>query len=127
LTHLADGASDHESWPDLSLGSVNPIVIAGFFTTFTCLRILSFPPVINSTITRMNVLILLSLLFFVPFLCFLAYLAASSCMGDGLRARVGGMTFNRSYGRGLRGGSSAGGWEQIEMEDMLGEDTEDED
>jgi hypothetical protein len=108
-------------------GPVKHVVIAGFFTIFTCLRLVSVPPVISPTITSMNVLILLGLLFFVPFLFFLAYLAASSCMGDGLRARVGGMTFNRSYGRGLRGGSSAGGWEQIEMEDMLGEDTEDED
>lgn len=74
----------------------------------------------------MNVLVLLGLLFFIPFLFFLVYLALSSCMGDGFRARVNGITFNRSYARGLRGGSAAGGWEQIEMEDMLGEDSEDE-
>jgi hypothetical protein len=79
------------------------------------------------TSPKMNVLILLSLLFFVAFLFFLVYLALSSCMGDGFRARVGGMTFSRSYARGMRGSAGAGGWEQIEMEDMLGEDSEDED
>lgn len=79
----------------------------------------------------MNVLILLSLLFFIPFVLFLVYLALSSCMGDSFRARVGGITFNprhasygRSYARGLRSGAGSGGWEQIEMEDMLGEDTD---
>ncbi|KAI8942668.1 hypothetical protein NX059_000718 [Plenodomus lindquistii] len=80
----------------------------------------------------MHVLLLLSLLFFIPLLLFLAFLAASSCMGDGFRARVAGMTFNprhasfgRNYTRGFGSGASSAGWEQIEMEDMLGEDSED--
>lgn len=81
----------------------------------------------------MNVLVLLTLLLFIPFLFFLVFLALSSCLGDNFRARVAGITFNprhasfgRSYGRGLGGGGGTGGWEQIEMEDMLGEDSEDE-
>lgn len=82
----------------------------------------------------MNVLLLLSLLLFFPFLLFLGFLAISSCMGDRFRARVSGISFNprittfgRNYGRGLGSGSGAGGWEQIEMEDMLGPDTDSED
>ncbi|KAF2703205.1 hypothetical protein K504DRAFT_392719 [Pleomassaria siparia CBS 279.74] len=54
-------------------------------------------------------------------------------MGDRFRARVSGITFNprhtsfgRNYGRSLGSGSGAGGWEQIEMEDMMGSDSEDE-
>ncbi|KAH9882076.1 hypothetical protein J1614_001248 [Plenodomus biglobosus] len=79
----------------------------------------------------MHILLLLSLLLFVPFLFFLAFLAASSCMGDGFRTRFAGMTFNprhasfgRNYTRGFGSGASSAGWEQIEMEDMLGEDSE---
>lgn len=82
----------------------------------------------------MNVLVLLSLLFFIPFLFFLAFLAASSCMGDGFRARVSGITINprhasfgRTYTRGMGSGAGSGGWEQIEMEDMLGNDSEEDD
>jgi hypothetical protein len=87
-------------------------------------------------VAKMNVLILLSLLFFVPFLFWLVFLALSSCMGDGFRARVAGIpvtwnprnaTFGRHYTRGLGSGAGSAGWEQIEMEDMLGEDSEDED
>ncbi|CBX93941.1 predicted protein [Plenodomus lingam JN3] len=54
-------------------------------------------------------------------------------MGDGFRARFAGMTFNprqasfgRNYTRGFGSGASSAGWEQIEMEDMLGDDSEDE-
>jgi hypothetical protein len=100
-------------------------VIAAISSRANALSSFLFSPIQESP--EMNVLVLLSLIFFVPFLFFLAYLALSSCMGDGLRARVGGMTFNRSYARGLRGGGATGGWEQIEMEDMLGDDSEDED
>ncbi|KAF1956037.1 hypothetical protein CC80DRAFT_414376 [Byssothecium circinans] len=52
-------------------------------------------------------------------------------MGDNFRARIGGFSLNprhtsfgRNYGRGLGGGPGTGGWEQIEMEDMLGEDSD---
>ena len=81
----------------------------------------------------MNVLVLLSLLLFVPFLFCLAFLAASSCMGEGFRARIAGVTFNprnasfgRNYTRGFGSGAGSAGWEQIEMEDMLGEDSDSE-
>ena len=81
----------------------------------------------------MHVLVLLSFLLFVPFLFFLAFLALSSCMGDRFRARVSGITLNprhasfgRNYMRGMGSGAAGAGWEQIEMEDMLGEDSEDE-
>jgi hypothetical protein len=82
----------------------------------------------------MNLLILLTLLLFIPFLLFLAFLAASSCMGDNFRARMSGTTFNprtatfgRNYARGFGSGAGSAGWEQIEMEDMMGEDTDSED
>jgi hypothetical protein len=80
----------------------------------------------------MNFLVLLSLLFLLPLLLFIAWLAVSSCMGDRFRARVSGITFmprntsfGRGYARGLGSGAGSAGWEQIEMEDMMGEDTED--
>lgn len=83
---------------------------------------------------KMNFLVLLSLLFLVPILLFIAWLAVSSCMGDRFRARVSGITFmprttsfGRSYVRGLMAGSGSAGWEQIEMEDMMGEDEDDDD
>lgn len=82
----------------------------------------------------MNVLVLLSLLLFIPFLLFLVFLALSSCLGDRFRARVSGFTLNprhtsfgRNYGRGLGSGAGQAGWEQIEMEDMLGSDSESDD
>lgn len=81
----------------------------------------------------MNVLVLLSLLFFIPLLFFVAFLAASSCMGEGFRARFAGVTFNprnasfgRNYTRGFGSGAGSGGWEQIEMEDMLRDDSDSE-
>lgn len=80
----------------------------------------------------MNVLVLLSLLLFIPFTFFLIFLALSSCMGDNFRARISGMSINprhgsygRGYARGLGSGAGSAGWEQIEMEDMMGEDSSD--
>lgn len=82
---------------------------------------------------KMNVLVLLSLLFFIPLLFWLVFLALSSCMGDQFRARVAGIpvtfnprhaSFGRQYTRGFGSGAGSAGWEQIEMEDMLGEDSE---
>ncbi|OAP62939.1 hypothetical protein AYL99_02166 [Fonsecaea erecta] len=78
----------------------------------------------------MGVLVLLSLLFFVPFLFFLghvqtAFLALSSCLGERFRARVSGFTVNprhgsydRTYFRTMTnpGPSSS---EHIELETML--------
>ena len=34
-------------------------------------------------------------------------------------------SFGRHYTRGFGSGASSAGWEQIEMEDMLGEDSDD--
>ncbi|EUC34623.1 hypothetical protein COCVIDRAFT_98788 [Bipolaris victoriae FI3] len=54
-------------------------------------------------------------------------------MGEGFRARFAGVTFNprnasfgRNYTRGFGSGAGSGGWEQIEMEDMLGDDSDSE-
>ena len=65
-------------------------------------------------------------LLFFPFLLFLIFLALSSCLGDSVRARISEISFSHNYGRGLGSGSGAGGWEQIEMEDVLGADLDDE-
>ena len=78
----------------------------------------------------MNVLVLLSLLFFIPLLFWLVFLALSSCMGDQFRARVAGIpvtfnprhaSFGRQYTRGFGSGAGSAGWEQIEMEDLMDE------
>ena len=99
----------------------------------------------------MHILWILTLFLFIPFLFFLgttalshthlmrpfntrpatsiddivAYLAASSCMGDGFRARFAGVTvdprravFDGGYLRNL-GSGGQGSWEQMEMEDMI--------
>lgn len=83
---------------------------------------------------KMNVLLLLSLLFFIPLVLLAVFLALSSCMGDSFRASVAGIpvtfrgaSFGRQYTRGFGSGAGSAGWEQIEMEDMLGEDSEEED
>lgn len=80
----------------------------------------------------MNILVLLSLLLFIPFTFFLIFLALSSCMGDGFRARISNMSINprhgsygRGYARSLGSGAGSAGWEQIEMEDMMGDDSSD--
>ena len=88
----------------------------------------------NSTLLyTMNVIVLLVLLLGVPFIFFLVFLALSSCLGNDFRARVAGITFNprhasfgNSYGRGLQGGAGTGGWEGIEMDELLRDDSEDE-
>ncbi|KAF9739403.1 hypothetical protein PMIN06_008250 [Paraphaeosphaeria minitans] len=81
----------------------------------------------------MNVFLLLFLLLGVPFLFFLAFLALSSCLGNDFRARVAGITFNprhasynSAYARNLQGGAGSGGWEGIEMDELLREDSDDE-
>ncbi|OCL15280.1 hypothetical protein AOQ84DRAFT_279300 [Glonium stellatum] len=81
----------------------------------------------------MNVLLLLGLLLFLPLLLFVAYLALSSCLGDNFRARFSGITihsrhasFGRSYARSMGSGAGQAGWEQIEMEDMLGREEDEE-
>lgn len=81
----------------------------------------------------MNVIVLLVLLLGVPFLFFLVFLALSSCLGNDFRARVAGISFNprhtsygNSYARNLQGGAGSGGWEGIEMDELLRDDSEDE-
>ncbi|TKX21895.1 hypothetical protein C1H76_5787 [Elsinoe australis] len=76
----------------------------------------------------MNVAVLLGLLFGLPFSLLLAWCALSSCLGDSVRARFGGVTVNprygnygRSYARQMASGAGQGGWEQIEMQDMMDE------
>ncbi|OQD76337.1 hypothetical protein PENDEC_c004G02957 [Penicillium decumbens] len=73
----------------------------------------------------MNFLLLLFLVFFTPLLLFVAWLAASSCLGN--RFRVGGFSvrpgmdaYGQSYLRTMANSGPAMS-EQIEMEDMLAE------
>ncbi len=56
----------------------------------------------------------------------LAYLILSSCIGERFRARISGATmsitgtsYRPTYARNLASAMSQGGWEQIEMENML--------
>jgi hypothetical protein len=90
---------------------------------------------ITKTHATMNLLVLLSLLLFIPIIFWLVFLALSSCMGDQFRASVSGIpvtwnprnaVYGRNYRRGFGSGAGSAGWEQIEMEDMLGEDSDDE-
>ncbi|KAF2143724.1 uncharacterized protein K452DRAFT_224199 [Aplosporella prunicola CBS 121167] len=82
----------------------------------------------------MDVLILLVLVFFIPLVFFIAWLAVSSCLGDNFRARIAGVSvnsrhpsFGRSYARTLGSGAAQSGWEQIEMEDMFDHTHEEDD
>lgn len=75
----------------------------------------------------MNILLLLSLLFCIPLLFFVVYLAISCCLGDDFRGRLSGVSFDprnaiygKTYARSMASGSSGqAGWEQIEMQDIL--------
>ncbi|PGG95264.1 hypothetical protein AJ79_10153 [Helicocarpus griseus UAMH5409] len=71
----------------------------------------------------MSALWFLSLLLLGPILLFLTFLALSSCLGDGFRARLAGVNpreaaYGRSYLRTMTNSGSAMS-EQIELEDML--------
>ncbi|KAJ5370929.1 uncharacterized protein N7496_007021 [Penicillium cataractarum] len=75
----------------------------------------------------MNFLLLLFLVFFAPLLLFVAWLAASSCLGNRLRSRGGRLsvrpdfdTYGQSYLRTMAN-SGAAMSEQIELDDMLAE------
>ncbi|KAJ5127754.1 hypothetical protein N7448_008533 [Penicillium atrosanguineum] len=72
----------------------------------------------------MNFLLLLFLVFFAPLLLFTAWLAASSCLGNGFRLRGfsarPGMAYGQSYLRTMANSGPALS-EQIEMDDMLAE------
>ncbi|KAJ5279320.1 hypothetical protein N7478_004692 [Penicillium angulare] len=73
----------------------------------------------------MNFVLFLCLVFFAPLLLFVAWLAASSCLGNGFRTRIGGFSagsgldaYGQSYLRTMAN-SGAAMSEQIEMDDML--------
>jgi hypothetical protein len=79
----------------------------------------------------MGIPIVVIIIFFFPFLLFIAYLALSSCLGNEFRASLSGdlanrprMSFGRNYGQTLGSGAGQAGWEQIEMEDLISADNE---
>ncbi|RPA88017.1 hypothetical protein BJ508DRAFT_371499 [Ascobolus immersus RN42] len=68
----------------------------------------------------MNVLITLFLLFFVPIVAFIVYLALSSCLGDGLRGMRRDPAQRRpDFGSEYLRGMNTGGMDFIEMESMV--------
>lgn len=61
----------------------------------------------------------------------LAWLILSSCLGSSVRTRVSGSSipgqqpsFGRNYAMNLSSGTGPGGWESIEMENMLNPEDE---
>lgn len=80
----------------------------------------------------MNIFILLAVVLFIPVVLFIAYLILSSCLGDRFRARIAGVPLNlregsyrRTYGRNIGASISQGGWEQIEMQNVISHDYDD--
>lgn len=80
----------------------------------------------NNCTLKMNIFIILGLILFLPLLLFAAYLLLSSCLGDSFRARISGVpvnirqtTYGQTYARNIGSATGQGGWEQIEMEDMM--------
>ncbi|KAJ5893609.1 hypothetical protein N7495_005300 [Penicillium taxi] len=75
----------------------------------------------------MNFLLLLVLVFFAPLLLFIAWLAASSCLGNRFRTPLGGFSVRPgldSYGQSYlctMANSGPAMSEQIELENMLAE------
>jgi hypothetical protein len=77
----------------------------------------------------MNIWILLGLICFLPLALLAAWLILSTCMGDSFRARVAGVPVNvrqanygKTYARNLPNfgsGLNQGGFEQIELENMM--------
>ncbi|TVY13414.1 hypothetical protein LARI1_G007807 [Lachnellula arida] len=74
-------------------------------------------------------LILLAVLISVPLVLFIgmSWLILSSCLGDDIRLRISGISmnprealFDRNYLRGVTS-NGQGTWNQIEMDEMLGE------
>ncbi|RDI80520.1 hypothetical protein Vi05172_g9484 [Venturia inaequalis] len=73
-------------------------------------------------------------LFVIPLVLLLAWLVLSSCLGSSVRSRgsrssIPGQqpSFGRNYAMGLSSGTGPGGWESIEMENMLNPETDFED
>lgn len=76
--------------------------------------------------TSMNIFLLLGLIFFFPLALLVGWLVLSSCMGDSVRARVAGVPLNvrhaaygKTYLRNFGSAVNQGGFEQIEMENMM--------
>lgn len=74
----------------------------------------------------MNIFLLLGLIFFLPLALLVGWLIFSTCMGDSVRARVAGVplnarhaTYGKTYLRNLGSAVNQGGFEQIEMENMM--------
>jgi hypothetical protein len=79
------------------------------------------------THTTMNTFLLLMVGLASFLVLVLALFALSSCLGDEIRAVWSGReqyvptTFGQQYARSMGHGGNQGGWEQIEMEDMMDE------
>jgi hypothetical protein len=77
--------------------------------------------------TTMNAFLLLMVGLASFLLLVLALFALSSCLGDEIRAAWSGReryvptTFGQQYARSMGHGGNQGGWEQIEMEDLMDE------
>ncbi|TID25692.1 glutamine amidotransferase type 1 [Venturia nashicola] len=70
-------------------------------------------------------------LIMIPLVLLLAWLVLSSCLGSSVRSRVSRSSipghqpsFGRNYAMGLSSGTGPGGWESIEMENMLNPEDE---
>ena len=75
---------------------------------------------------KMDIWILLGLIFFLPLVLLAGWLILSTCMGDSFRARVAGVPVNvrqanygKIYARNFGSGLNQGGFEQIELENMM--------
>ena len=77
----------------------------------------------------MNTFLLLIIFLLCFFVLLLAWFAISSCLGDEIRAAWSGRsreiiptTYGMQYARVMGHEGGQGGWEQIEMEDMVDKD-----
>lgn len=81
----------------------------------------------NNFFSTMNTFLLLMVGLASFLLLVLALFALSSCLGDEIRAAWSGReryvptTFGQQYARSMGQGGNQGGWEQIEMEDLMDE------
>jgi len=81
----------------------------------------------HTIFTTMNTFLLLMVGLASFLILVLALFALSSCLGDEIRAVWSGReqyvptTFGQQYARSMGHGGNQGGWEQIEMEDLMDE------
>ena len=80
----------------------------------------------EGVVSDMDGLLLLIIVCSVVLALFVVYLILSSCMGDRFRARISGAgmdinsgSYEKAYARNFASALQHGGWEQIEMQDML--------